>query len=292
MRSHDHDLTLGHLEPRDRRGPEAELGTPEYNEVMLAGMRVAVLDRLEVEELICNRLRDGRGGWLVTANLEYLRQIRADPVVRGLVSRADVVVADGMPLVWAASLVGRPLRERVAGSDLIWTLSRRAATMGLSVYLLGGPHGAAQSAADKLERMYDGLRVCGAWAPEVARVPDRQQAREVAQRLADARADIVFVGLGFPKQDLLIDSIRDECPGMWFVGCGVSIEFAAGLVPRAPMYLQRVGLEWVYRLRQEPRKLFARYIIHDVPFAFWLIAWAIGSRIVSLGMTRVDQWRG
>jgi N-acetylglucosaminyldiphosphoundecaprenol N-acetyl-beta-D-mannosaminyltransferase len=263
----------------DNRTLRADAATADYETVSVADIDLAALSELEVEELVCDRLRRGKGGWLITANLEHLRQARADPIARDLVSRASVVVADGMPIVWAASLAGTPLRGRVAGSDLIWTLCRRAAATGLSVYLLGGPEGAAAQASERLRQMYSGLRVCGTWSPRVAKAPGKQEAQEIAERVAVTRPDIVFVGMGFPKQDLLIDLMRNECSATWFVGCGVSIEFVAGLVPRAPAWAQRAGLEWLYRLWREPRKLFARYIVHDIPYALSLAGWAVDRRI-------------
>lgn len=238
----------------------------------------AALDRREVELSIIDGIDRQVGGRLVTANLDILRQCRMDSGSAGLVHGADLVVADGTPIVWAARLARRPLPERIAGSDLIWSLSRRAADTGHSVFLLGGSADCAERAAHVLAESSVGLKVAGWICPPMGFERSPDVVASVADALADAEPDIVFVGLGFPKQDFVIEQIRGALPTSWFIGVGVSIDVVGGKVRRAPTWTHRLGLEWMYRLTQEPRKLARRYLIDDLPFASVLIGWALRRR--------------
>ncbi len=238
------------------------------------GLPLADLTQKQVEALIAADLHDGRGGWLVTANLDHLRRMRSDAGVRELLRAADLVVADGMPLVWAGRLADAPVRERVAGSDLIFTLSAEAAQVGASVYLLGGSPGAAADAAGELRRRHPQLRIAGTACPPYGFENSPELLDDVVRDVVAASPGLVFVGLGFPKQDQLIARLRREHHDAWYVGCGVSIDFVAGRVQRAPRWMQRSGVEWLYRLTREPRKLAARYLVHGIPFALRLFLWA------------------
>ena len=253
-------------------------GTPGRS-VRVAGLNFDALSEEQVVAWIVGDLRDGRGGWVVTVNIDICRRISRDPAAGDLVSRASLVVADGMPLVWAARLRGDPLPERVAGASLIFTLSAAAAAAGKSVYLLGGRPGVPQQAAAELARRCPGLLVAGVDAPPAGFDREPGEFAAVRKKLAEARPDIVFVGLGFPKQERVIAAFAADLPGAWFIGCGAAIPFAAGTLPRAPQWMQRLGLEWVFRLISEPRRLFRRYLVDDLPFALRLIITSAAARL-------------
>ena len=159
----------------------------------------------------------------------------------------------------------------MAGASLIFSLSEAAAASGKSVYLLGGEPGVPARAAAALGRRYPGLLVAGVHSPPFGFEREPGEVEAIAARLARAKPDIVFVGLGFPKQERLIAAVAPGLPGAWFIGCGAAIPFAAGTLPRAPHWMQRLGLEWVHRLASEPRRLFRRYLTDDVPFALRLL---------------------
>jgi N-acetylglucosaminyldiphosphoundecaprenol N-acetyl-beta-D-mannosaminyltransferase len=186
--------------------------------------------------------------------------------VRELVSGVDIVVADGMPLVWACALQGTPLPERIAGSTLTVTLTAAAAQAGASVFLLGGNPGSSERAAQRLMELNPGLDVAGTLCPPFGFENRFDGFDLIVTSLRDADPDIVFVGLGFPKQERLINELREILPRAWFVGCGVSFSFIAGEFKRAPELVQKVGFEWLYRLAQEPRRLARRYVIEGLPF--------------------------
>jgi N-acetylglucosaminyldiphosphoundecaprenol N-acetyl-beta-D-mannosaminyltransferase len=188
------------------------------------------------------------------------------------VKAADLRLVDGMPLVWASRLQGTPLPGRVAGSDLVYSLSRAMAEHGRSVYLLGGEPGTASAAAGELQRQYPELIVAGTDCPAHGFESDDQQMHLLKERLVSAKPDMVFVALGSPKQEFLIQKLMPLLPSTWWIGIGISFSFVCGHVRRAPTWMQRIGLEWIHRLCQEPRRLAKRYLLHGLPFFLRLIA--------------------
>ncbi|MEU4330319.1 WecB/TagA/CpsF family glycosyltransferase [Nonomuraea dietziae] len=239
--------------------------------VMVAGVPLDPFTEQQTVEWVAAALEAGEGGHLVTPNVDICRAVAGNPALRELVSAADVVVADGMPLVWASRLLRQALPERVTGADLIWSLSAMAARGGWPVYLLGAPPGVAARAAWELADGCRGLRVCGVDAPPYGFDRSEEGVARVREKLVEAQPRIVFVGLGFPLQDRLIAGLRPHLPRTWFVGCGSAIAFAAGSVARAPLWMRRTGTEWLFRLASEPGRLARRYLVDDVPFATRLL---------------------
>jgi N-acetylglucosaminyldiphosphoundecaprenol N-acetyl-beta-D-mannosaminyltransferase len=189
------------------------------------------------------------------------------------------VVADGMPLVWASRLQGTPLPARVAGSDLVWSLTAEAALRDRSVFLLGGAPGAGDAAQERLRTNYPGARFTGTWCPPMGFEYDAAEIEKVRRLIAQARPDIVYVALGFPKQERLIAYLRSEFTSTWFLGVGFSLSFIAQQTARAPDWMIRVGLEWLHRLGQEPRRLAKRYLVQGLPFAVRLFAHSLRVRV-------------
>ncbi|MFG2076584.1 WecB/TagA/CpsF family glycosyltransferase [Nonomuraea maritima] len=242
-------------------------------------MRVDAVAEEEVVRRVEGALEAGRGGRIVTPNVDICRAVRRDAALRELVCSAEIVVADGMPLVWAARLLGTPVPGRVTGADLLWSLSGLAARRGWPVYLLGGPPGAAAGAAGALTARFPSLRVCGVHSPPYGFDTTAEGRARVRRDVAAARPRIVFVGLGFPRQDLLAAELRADLPDAWFLGCGAALSFAAGTVPRAPRCMQRTGLEWAFRLACEPGRLARRYLVNDLPFATHLLTTSLLTRL-------------
>ncbi|WP_204049653.1 WecB/TagA/CpsF family glycosyltransferase [Microbispora siamensis] len=255
------------------------VGRGRTGRVEIAGVRLDPLTEAQVVEHIIGASLRGQGGHLVTPNVDICRAAGRDPSLRELVNAADLAVADGMPLVWAARLLGRTLPERVTGADLIWSLTEAAAVHGLPVYLIGGPAGVAEAARDALCERHPGLVVAGVDAPPYGFETCAAALAEVRARLVAARPALVFAGLGFPKQDRLIAALRDDLPGAWFVGCGAAIAFAAGSARRAPAWMGDHGLEWLFRLIGEPRRLARRYLLDDLPFALRLLTGCLLRRL-------------
>ncbi|MEV0645194.1 WecB/TagA/CpsF family glycosyltransferase [Phytomonospora sp. NPDC050363] len=241
----------------------------------VAGIRFDALDEREVVDHVRGALQEGRGGRIVTANVDIVRQALKHPEARAHVEAGTLVVADGAPVVWASKLARRALPARVAGSDLIWSLSGELGQLGGSVFLLGGRPGSELIAARRLAEASPGLRIAGALAPPMGFEKDPEIVRRVCEEVAAANPDMVFVGLGFPKQEWMISKLAPMLPGAWFMGCGASIAFVAGTLRRAPLWMQRSGLEWLHRMAREPRRLFARYVLHDAPLALRLLLLAL-----------------
>lgn len=246
--------------------------------VDLLGMRLARIDEDGLLDHMFGELKAGRGGWLITANLDFLRRHAREPAMRDLYASADLTVADGMPLVWASGLLGTPLPERVAGSALIYRFAERAAREQRSLYLLGGDPGAGEAAARELCRRFPGLRIAGYAAPRFSATPTDKELEAARGLLRAEPPDLLLVGLGSPKQERLIHALRGSFPATWMVGVGISFSFVAGQVPRAPVWMRNSGLEWIHRLTQEPRRLARRYLLEDLPFAAELFARVLWAR--------------
>ncbi len=229
-------------------------------------------------DLVLGRLDAGIGGHIVTVNLDILRRLALDRSFGRLVAGADLSVADGMPLVWASRIAGTPLPERVAGSSLILTLSKGAASAGRGIFLLGGAPGTAGRAAEVLRARFPGLRVAGIFCPAPGFESRPAEMREIRDRLAAAAPDIVYVALGCPKQERLIVRLRDLLPRAWWLGVGISFSYLCGHVHRGPVLMQRLGLEWLHRLLQEPGRLARRYLLEDLPFGIRLLVSSLLSR--------------
>ncbi len=245
------------------------------------GLEFSAVSEEETIDYVLDRISDGRGGWICPANLDVVRQWRASAEVRDLVGRASLVVADGMPLVWASEIQGTPLPERVAGSSLVVSLTAAAARAGASIFLLGGNPGSAATAAARLLELSPNLRLAGTMCPPFGFEKGRAGLEPIERALVAAAPDIVYVGLGFPKQERLIARLRDLLPATWFISCGISFSFVAGEVRRAPGVVQRLGLEWLHRLLQEPRRLYRRYLVHGIPFLAHLLWSAVRTRVTS-----------
>src|SRR3989440_1475277 len=206
--------------------------------VELAGVAFHPLTEADAVAQVRAGLVRGEGGRILTPNVDILRQAPAE-----YAADATLVVADGMPLVWASRLAGTPLPERVAGSSLVWSLSRALAVDGRSAFLLGGapPSGWAR-AADALRATCPALRVAGL-SPAFGFDADPARFARVRDAIVAASPDLVFVGLGFPRQEEVISRLRPVLPGAWFLGCGAAIDFVAGDRRRAPQWIPRNGLE-------------------------------------------------
>jgi N-acetylglucosaminyldiphosphoundecaprenol N-acetyl-beta-D-mannosaminyltransferase len=273
---------------RERRASRRELaamrvasalGDPAWRPTArLMGLELDALTERQVLDRIFASLDWGRGGWVITCNLEILRQHAADPALRPLFAEADLVVADGMPLVWASRVARDPVPERVAGSDLIFPLCGMAALGRRSVFFLGGNPGTADAAARVLSRRYPGLEVAGTMCPPWGFEREPARIQEIRGRLREAKPDLVLVCLGAPKQEHLIRLLRHDLPGAWFFGLGISFGFVSGEVRRAPLHLQNLGLEWLHRMAQEPERLVRRYVVDGIPFAARLALHALRRR--------------
>jgi N-acetylglucosaminyldiphosphoundecaprenol N-acetyl-beta-D-mannosaminyltransferase len=218
-----------------------------------------------------------RGGAVFTPNVDHILQAESNHLFRRAYDRVDLSLADGMPLVWAARLLGCPLPERVAGSDLLLPLLKLAARYQWRVYLLGGASGVAEAAATLLAADL-GVAVVG-WDDCRIESDGSDLAGGSVERARAAKPDLILVALGPPKQELWIDRAAAEIRPAVAIGVGASLDFITGRYRRAPRWMSRAGLEWAFRLGQEPRRLWRRYLLEGPGFirvvlATWLSPWS------------------
>lgn len=247
--------------------------------IQLMDVTIDAMSRDEAITSVLEGVARGGGGSVMTPNLDHLRQYRTDPDVRPLFDSASLVLADGTPLLWASRLQETPLPERVAGSELISSLTRAAAREKRRVFLLGGAPGTAGRAAEALTEQFPGIEIVGTHCPDFGFEADPAANGAMEEAIRAAAPDLVYVGLPFPKADRLILKLRASAPDAWFLALGVSFSFVAGDLKRAPRWMQDAGLEWLHRLVAEPRRLCRRYLLQGLPFAAWLLGRAAISRL-------------
>jgi N-acetylglucosaminyldiphosphoundecaprenol N-acetyl-beta-D-mannosaminyltransferase len=238
----------------------------------VADVELDVLTEAETVERIVASGLAGEGGLVVTPNVDHLHKIATGSWLGSVYAEADLVVADGMPLVWASRLLGEPLPERVAGSHLLLSLTEAAARNGLSIYLLGGTPGAAVEAAERFTQRWPELKVAGTSCPPRGFERAHGGIEAVCDDVVAAAPDVVFTALGAPKQEYLNLALRHAYPAAWYLGVGGAVDMAAGIVRRAPVWAQRSGTEWIFRMAQEPGRMARRYLVDDTPFALKLLA--------------------
>ena len=247
-------------------------------QVTILGIPFSAVGEQEAADYIISCIKAGGGGVLLAANTDVVRICTEKPEVRRHFEEATIVTPDGMPIMWAARLQGQPLVQRLPTSNLIQTSTAAAAKAGVSVFFLGGNEGVAQAAADHYSKLYPDLKVAGACCPPFGFEKSDDEMRKIRDALRASPPNLVYVGLGVPKQERLIEALREEFAATWFMATGISFSYAAGELKQAPRWLQALGLEWFFRMCQEPRRLFKRYIVQDLPFLFPLFASAIKAR--------------
>lgn len=233
----------------------------------IAGVRVdACTFREAVQRIVEHARAGGPPAYVVTPNAHHVVTLQESERFRRVYDGAWLSLADGMSIVWAARLLGTPVPEKVSGSDLFPALCDAAAKAGVRIFLFGGRPGAAEAASERLRAMYPGLEVAGTYCPPFGFENDSAESAKAREAIRAAAPRIVFVGLGAPKQEYWMadEGVRLGVPVL--VGIGVSIEFVAGMVKRAPVWMQRSGLEWFYRLASEPRRLWKRYAVTNPRF--------------------------
>jgi len=228
-------------------------------------MMGCTIDNLSMEETlqtIEGFIASGQAHQHVVVNVDKLVKAQHDPELRQIINDCALINADGMPVVWASRLLGKPLKERVAGVDLFEALMARAAEKGWRVYLLG----AKEDIVFRVHQIYTerfpslvfaGYRN-GYWKPE--------EESAVVDQIAAARADLLFVAISSPKKEQFLGAYQTRMKIPFAMGVGGTFDVAAGKVKRAPVWMQKSGLEWFYRFLQEPRRMFRRYFIEDMAF--------------------------
>ncbi len=200
-----------------------------------------------------------------------LTEAYKSPELKAIYNSADFVLCDGMPVLWASRLLGKPIIERITGLDLLPQYLAVCAEKKYRIYFLGAKEGVAQTLADQLTIKYPGIQIVGLYSPPFAAYFSAEENNKMVQLINAAKPDIVFVSFTAPKQDYWIANHLQLLDTSIAIGVGGAFEVVAGLIPRAPIFFQRNGLEWLYRFFQEPRRLFRRYFIEApifIPLVF------------------------
>jgi len=216
--------------------------------IAILGIPVYDVTIEETLALIDQFVREGTPHQLCTVNPEFIMTAQQDAEFKRILNHSALNLPDGIGVVWAAQRVGHPLRERVAGSDLVGLIADRAQTTGWHIFLLGAAEGVAEQAARSLRVHYPQVNIVGAYAGS----PQPEDEADIAARIRSSGADVLLVAYGAPKQDKWIARNIEQTGVAVAIGIGGSLDFIAGTQKRAPRWMQRLGLEWLYRLVREP----------------------------------------
>jgi N-acetylglucosaminyldiphosphoundecaprenol N-acetyl-beta-D-mannosaminyltransferase len=266
--------TIGRAEPAparmDCKRPQGAIcpsgPMPLRSRVQIGGVPIDGVTLNEAIGAIDLLVATEKGGAVFTPNVDHIVEFEKNPRLREAYGAADLSLVDGMPVLWASRLLGRRLPEKISGSDIIEPLLRHAASRRWRVFLLGGQEGVAALAATRLKEAMPGLAIVGTLAPRIDMAQPREHREAIVEVIRAARPHLVLVAFGAPKQELWIHEAREALRPAVFLGVGASLDFIAGTLPRAPVWVSRSGLEWLYRLAREPRRLWRRYLLRDPRF--------------------------
>lgn len=229
-----------------RQSPASSIQRPACARIL--GVRIDALTYASLLDRIASFIAEGTPHQIATANPEFVMEAQDNAAFREVLAHADLVMADGVGLLWAARRLGSPLPERVTGSDVLPMIAERAAAAGWRLYLLGAAPGVAERTAELLQGRYPGLQIAGAYPGS----PSADDAPAIIDRIRAARPHVLFVAYGAPRQDLWIATHRDALGVPVMMGVGGAFDHIVGVRKRAPRWVQRLNLEWLYRLITQP----------------------------------------
>lgn len=216
-------------------------------------------------------IKERKIGHVITPNVDQIVRIEKDSYFKEICNNAELLLVDGHPLMWIAKWYGSPFKEKICGSDLVPCLCDLAAKKGYKVFLLGAADGVATKAATVLENEYPGICIAGTYSPPYGFEKDEVELKKINSMLLESNADLLFVGMGVPKQDIFIYENMKKYKIPMSFSIGATIDFIAGEQKRAPKWMTNHGLEWLYRLFSDPKRMFKRYIIDDMKI--FRLAW-------------------
>jgi N-acetylglucosaminyldiphosphoundecaprenol N-acetyl-beta-D-mannosaminyltransferase len=253
----------------------SEMGVERAN---VLGIGVSVIDQDSAREFLFDAARDGRRGYVTITNVHSVSEAHGDPEFRRIFNRALLCTPDGMPLVWMGRLQGFHSIRRVYGPDLMLNLFQHSRDGQFTHFLYGGKPGVADELAHVLGKRFPGAQIAGTYSPPYRALnPDELHALE--KRIAETKPDFVWVGIGMPKQERFMAEHAAALTGATiFIGVGAAFDFLTGRVRQAPKWMQSAGLEWFFRLTQEPRRLWKRYLLNNPLFIMRAAAQLLGLR--------------
>jgi N-acetylglucosaminyldiphosphoundecaprenol N-acetyl-beta-D-mannosaminyltransferase len=239
---------------------------PEIKTAGVLGVPLALTDYERTLDWVDAAVEHDHRGYICVAAVHTVMACREDSALREAVAGASFTVPDGQPLVWALNALGHGLEDRVYGPDLMDRACARAAAGGQRFYLYGGrTQGALVELSRRLRLRHPGLQIVGGYAPPFRPLTEADEAA-IARDINRSGADVVWVGIGVPKQEKWMARMRPHLDAPVLIGVGAAFDFHAGLVPQAPAQMQRLGLEWLFRLAQEPSRLWRRYLRYNPRF--------------------------
>jgi len=248
------------LRPLTSVAPRAEHPGASIKRRDILGVPIAMTDYAGTMDVMEEMVARRAPGWICTAAVHALMMARDDGEMMDALTRATITVPDGVPVVWAASMLGEDLPHRVYGPELMRRFCDRSAKKGHRVWLYGGrDQGALVQLALNLRRRHPGIRIVGGYSPPFHELPECDEEAIAGQINAD-RPDVLWVGIGAPKQEKWMARMRDRLDVPVMCSVGAAFDFHAGRVSQAPLWMQERGLEWTYRIAQEPRRLLPRYM--------------------------------
>lgn len=214
---------------------------------------------VEIDKLI----QANKNAYVVTPNVDHIVQLERGGELVQVYKNADLILTDGKPLIWISKWYGTPIKEKISGSDLFPLLCKMAAEKEYTMFFLGASEGVAAKAAENLSKRFPGLNVVGVYSPPYGFEKDENEIEKIERLIKSAKPHILIVGLGCPKQELFIFHYKDRLGVPLSLGLGASLDFEAGNIKRAPRWMGDHGLEWLYRIFQDPKRLAKRYLIDD-----------------------------
>lgn len=224
------------------------------------------IDNLTMNETlnaIDNLIKKNQNAYVVTPNVDHIVQLETDNELKKVYDNAALILTDGKPLLWIAKLYKTPIKEKVSGSDLFPKICELAAKNGYKMFFLGAAEGVADKAAKNLERKYKGLNVVGTYSPPFGFEKDEKEMDKIIELIRNTKPQILIVGLGCPKQEKFMYHNCKRLGVPISLGLGASIDFEAGNIKRAPRWMSNHGLEWLFRIVQDPKRMVRRYLVND-----------------------------
>ena len=250
----------------------------EIQKVNVLGVGISVLDQDRAREFLFDAARNGRRGYVTVTGVHGVTEAQSDSALKDIFNRALLVTPDGMPMVWMGRLQKHSSIRRVYGPDLVLNLCDHSRANDFSHFFFGGKPGVAEQLAHVLEARFPGLRVAGTFSPPFGPLT-KEERDALAKKVSETRPDFFWVGLSTPKQEFFMAEYISILPdAKIFIGVGAAFDLLTGRVRQAPRWIQRVGLEWLFRLFQEPKRLWRRYLINNPRFVIRAARQLMGGR--------------
>lgn len=224
------------------------------------------VDNLTMEEAlqaIEHLIQEDKSSYVVTPNVDHIVQLETNKELQEVYKNAALILTDGKPLLWIASWYGNPIKEKISGSDLFPLLCKMAAEKGYKMFFLGAAEGVAEKAAKNLKNKFTNLQIVGSYSPPYGFERNLEEIKKIKNIIRKSAPDILIVGLGCPKQEKFMYQYSKELGVPISLGLGASFDFEAGNIKRAPKWMANHGLEWLFRITQDPKRMIKRYLVDD-----------------------------